>query len=38
VLRRHALRFRTERFLDDMFGFIRTVMDGTEMRQLPRAA
>ena len=38
ALRRHALRFRTERFAEEMFALVREVIAGKEMRQTPLAA
>lgn len=37
-LRRHALRFRTERFVEEMLALVRRVVEGTEMSAISRAA
>jgi glycosyltransferase involved in cell wall biosynthesis len=38
ALRRHALRFRTQRFAEEIGTLVREVMEGREMRQMPLAA
>jgi len=38
ALRRHALRFRTQRFAEEMFALVRRVMEGSEIDVTPPQA